>query len=63
KEFKFPGGVLECKAYEGEREVKATVEVINAESGEIVAKRLTPFIIHLEVGKYTLRAIYTSKGC
>ena len=59
KEFRFPGGVLECKAYEGTREIKAIVEIKNTESGEVVAKRATPFTIHLEVGKYTLRAIYT----
>jgi hypothetical protein len=59
-EFRFPGGALECKAYEGEREVKATVEIINMGSGEVVARRVTPFTIYLEVGRYTLKATYTS---
>ena len=60
KEFRFPGGVLECKAYEGTREVKAIVEIVN-ENGEVMARRTTPFTIHLEAGRYTLKAIYTPK--
>jgi len=59
-EFRFPGGILECKAYEGEREVRAIVEILNMESGEVVARRATPFTIHLEAGRYTLKAMYTS---
>lgn len=59
KEFRFPGGVLECKAYEGANEVGATVKIINMETGELVAERVTPFTIHLETGKYILRATYT----
>jgi len=61
KEFRFPGGLLECKAFEGPREVNAIVEIINMENKELVAQRVTPFTIHLEVGKYTLKAIYSQE--
>jgi hypothetical protein len=56
-EFKFPTGTLECRAYEGTKEVKAIVEILNDE-GKLIAKRRTPFTIHLESGYYTLKAIY-----
>jgi hypothetical protein len=57
-EFRFPTGILECHVYEGTKEVKALVEILNNE-GKLIAKRQTPFIIHLESGYYNLRATYT----
>lgn len=57
-EFKFPTGTLECRAFEGTKEVKALVEIIN-EEGKVVARRVTPFLIHLESGSYSLKATYS----
>ena len=58
-EFKLPGGKLECHAYHNSKQISAIVEIYRKEKEELVAKRTTPFTIDLEVGEYSLKAIYT----
>lgn len=59
--FKLPGGQLECHAYHDSEEIPAVVEIFKKDTSELLATRMTPFTINLEVGEYSLKTTYTPK--
>ena len=59
--FKLPSGQLECHAYHDSEEIQAVVEIFKKDTSELLATRMTPFTINLEVGEYSLKTTYTPK--